>query len=63
MRWITTHIQAESIHHERVCNKISGMTKIAITPTEQQIILKLIQEYANAWAIALTDFAKFLETP
>lgn len=56
--WITTHIDAEVIHNQQVCDQSFGMAKIVSNQDEEQQLLALIQQYSTAWSAALADFAK-----
>ena len=61
--WITTHIDAEVIHNQQVCDQVFGMAKIVTTQDEQQQLLALIRQYSAAWSAALTDFADQIISP
>ncbi len=58
--WISTHIQAETIHNQQVSNEIYGMARVATTAEEQAEMLMLTRRYAKAWYQALNDFDTFL---
>lgn len=60
LTWITSHIKAETIHRQKVCNNISGMSKIVLTFQEKEQIIKLIYEYCTAWSNAINSFSNYL---
>lgn len=63
LAWITSHMKAEQIHHEQVCNIFSGMSGIATTQDEKKELLLLVQEYSNSWKVTLEDFSIYLNIP
>lgn len=60
LSWITSHITAEEIHQNQVCDSLTGMLSIVTTHDEMNEILLLIQEYSNAWKAIFEDFASYL---
>jgi hypothetical protein len=60
MLWITTHIAAEALHDQQVCDEVSGMVKIVQTKEDEQQMFTVTQDYCAAWSAALNDFARFL---
>ena len=59
--WITSHITVEKVHHEQVCNEMSGMARVAITVQDKAIMLNLIRTYSEAWLITLNSFTSCLK--
>ena len=60
LTWITSHIEAETIHNQQVCDTTSGMARILVNSEDEKIMLELIEKYAEAWAKALNVLASFL---
>jgi hypothetical protein len=60
LSWITSHIEAETIHNKQVCDETSGMAKIVSSTQDEEAMLDLIQIYAKSWAKALDTLAIFL---
>jgi hypothetical protein len=63
MLWLTSHIQAECVHNAQVSDELSGMTMLAQTPEEQQLMLLKIDEYCHVWTATLNGFVDFLQLP
>ena len=58
--WVDSHIKAETSHAQSVSDHETGMAAIAATAEERTAMLRLVQEYAANWALALDDFAEAL---
>jgi hypothetical protein len=58
--WIISHVKAECVHDAQACSSLSGMSIIAETPEEQTKMLSMVDDYCKSWALALSEFAQFI---
>jgi hypothetical protein len=61
--WITSHIEAEKLHHKQVCDEFSGVAGVASTLSEQNKLLDMIRQYADAWKTALDGLDNYIKKP
>lgn len=61
-QWMDSHIHAEVEHHKAVSDDDTGTTAIADTAEKQRHMLRLTEQYAGRWNLALNEFADCLPT-